>query len=68
MTLSLDQRSVLLTGVAGDIGMVYLQGLVAKGANVVATDLPALRESGEELVRKANQAGPGQAVFVGCVT
>lgn len=66
MTLSLDQRTVLLTGVAGDIGVAYLQGLVGKGANVVATDLPALGEIGEELVRKANQAGPGEAIFVGC--
>lgn len=66
MTFSLAQRSVLLTGVVGEIGMAYLHGLISKGANVVATDLPGFREVGEEVVRKVNEVGPGQAVFVGC--
>ena len=38
-TKALQERTVLLTGVTGDIGSAYLHALTAAGANVVATDL-----------------------------
>jgi len=65
-TKALQERTVLLTGVTGDIGSAYLHALTAAGANVVATDLPAVQDAGESLTEDASAAGPGQAVFVGC--
>lgn len=65
-TKTLSERTVLLTGVTGDIGSAYLRALTAAGANVVATDLPALQNIGESLTEEASAVGPGKAVFVGC--
>lgn len=59
-------RAVLLTGVCGDIGATYLSAFVAAGANVVATDLPALGAAGRELAVNATRKGSGRAVFVDC--
>lgn len=59
-------RTVLLTGVCGDIGATYLSAFVTAGANVVATDLPALSEAGKELAIAATRNGPGRAVFADC--
>jgi len=56
-------RSVLVTGAGGGIGAVYVRALVARGADVVAADLPATAEAGRENVDKATAAGPGRAVF-----
>ncbi|GAB3279794.1 3-oxoacyl-ACP reductase FabG [Sinomonas notoginsengisoli] len=61
-----SDRTVLLTGVGGDIGATYLSGLVQAGANVVATDLPGLGEAGRALTSAASDTGPGRAVFVEC--
>lgn len=64
--LGLGGRVVLLTGLTGDIGTAYLNAFTASGAHVVAADLPDLKEAGERIARKANDAGPGRAVFVSC--
>ncbi|MGC5628173.1 SDR family NAD(P)-dependent oxidoreductase [Georgenia sp. Z1344] len=61
---SYEGRSVLLTGVAGDIGRTYLTELVRAGANVVATDLKSTADTAEAAVAEANGLGAGQAVFV----
>jgi len=67
MTLQgLAGRTVLLTGVTGDIGATYLSRLTDAGADVVAADLPALESEGERLAAQATASGPGRAVFVGC--
>jgi NAD(P)-dependent dehydrogenase (short-subunit alcohol dehydrogenase family) len=57
-------RSVLLTGVVGDIGQEYLRALVAAGANVVAMDLEQTAERGRSLAKEATASGPGSATFV----
>jgi NAD(P)-dependent dehydrogenase (short-subunit alcohol dehydrogenase family) len=62
----LDGATVILTGVAGDIGATYAQALTAAGANVVAADIHAAGEQGAAITDKASTAGPGRAVFVGC--
>jgi NAD(P)-dependent dehydrogenase (short-subunit alcohol dehydrogenase family) len=64
--VNLDNRSVLLTGAAGDIGAAYLAALTAAGANVIACDLPALEREGSQLAAKATDQGPGRAVFTTC--
>lgn len=64
--MNLDNRSVLLTGAAGDIGAAYLAALTAAGANVIACDLPALERGGSRLAAKATDQGPGRAVFTTC--
>ena len=64
--MNLDNKTVLLTGVAGDIGAAYLAALTAAGANVVATDLPAAAEEGLRLTAKATGQGPGAAEFAAC--
>ncbi|MHA7127661.1 SDR family NAD(P)-dependent oxidoreductase [Janibacter indicus] len=56
--------TTILTGVSGDIGRAYLQAFVRAGRNVLATDLAAAAEPGEQAVREANEVGPGRAVFV----
>lgn len=63
---SLEKRTVLLTGVAGDIGRTYLHAFVRNGARVVATDLAAAAETGARAVTEANEQGPGEAVFAEC--
>ena len=65
-TGTMRNRTVLLTGVTSEIGTAYLQALTAAGANVVATDLPALQNQGEEVVGQASSSGPGRAIFVPC--
>jgi NAD(P)-dependent dehydrogenase (short-subunit alcohol dehydrogenase family) len=57
-------RTVLLTGVTGDIGTAYLAALVTAGARVVATDLPGMEDAGHKLVSDTEKDSPGEAVFV----
>jgi NAD(P)-dependent dehydrogenase (short-subunit alcohol dehydrogenase family) len=57
-------RTVLLTGVSGDIGATYLSAFTEAGANVVATDLGQFTDIGRKLTAEASDAGPGRAVFV----
>ncbi|EWT06141.1 dehydrogenase [Intrasporangium chromatireducens Q5-1] len=59
-----EGRSVLLTGVAGDIGRTYLHQFVEAGAYVVATDLQDAADTGQSAVDEANSLGTGKAVFV----
>ncbi|MPV35487.1 SDR family NAD(P)-dependent oxidoreductase [Georgenia subflava] len=59
-----EGRSVLLTGVAGDIGRTYLHQFVKAGAQVVATDLENTTDTAESAVAEANTLGAGRAVFV----
>ena len=67
MTLQgLAGRTVLLTGVTGDIGATYLSRFTAAGANVIAGDLPSSKDEGERLAEEATASGPGSAVFVAC--
>lgn len=54
----------ILTGVSGDIGQAYLKAFVQAGRNVVATDIAAASEAGQQYAANANQEGPGRAVFV----
>lgn len=63
---TLSGRVVLLTGVTGDIGATYLDQFLQAGANVVATDLPEVANTGEKLVAEAARHNPGEAFFVGC--
>ncbi|MGC5615381.1 SDR family oxidoreductase [Georgenia sp. Z1491] len=58
-------RTVLLTGVVGDIGQAYLRALVAAGANVLAMDLESTADQASALVERASSAGPGRAQFMG---
>jgi NAD(P)-dependent dehydrogenase (short-subunit alcohol dehydrogenase family) len=64
--VNLDNRTVLLTGATGDIGAAYLRALTAAGANVIATDLPALEPEGSRVAAEATGLGPGTAVFTVC--
>jgi NAD(P)-dependent dehydrogenase (short-subunit alcohol dehydrogenase family) len=64
MRNSYDGRTVLLTGVAGDIGRTYLHEFVRAGAQVVATDLENTADTAESAVAEANALGTGRAVFV----
>lgn len=67
MTLQgLTGRTVLLTGITGDIGATYLSAFTAAGANVVAADLPSFETEGRRLAEEATETGPGRAVFAGC--
>ncbi|MGO1561703.1 MAG: SDR family NAD(P)-dependent oxidoreductase [Actinomycetaceae bacterium] len=59
-----EGRSVLLTGVVGDIGQEYLRALTEAGARVVAMDLEQAAEKGTRLAEEATAAGPGNATFV----
>lgn len=62
----LSDRTILLTGAGGDIGAAYLCAFIKAGADVLATDLPALGEAGRALAAQASEAGPGRGVFVEC--
>lgn len=64
--MNLGNRSILLTGAAGDIGAAYLAALTSAGANVIACDLPAMRTEGSRLAAKATDQGQGRAVFTTC--
>ncbi|WP_433574787.1 SDR family NAD(P)-dependent oxidoreductase [Nocardia brasiliensis] len=64
--IGLEGHTVLLTGVAGDIGAAYLNALVAAGADVVAADLPSRAPEGISLADKATATGPGVALFAPC--
>jgi NAD(P)-dependent dehydrogenase (short-subunit alcohol dehydrogenase family) len=64
--VNLRGHTVLLTGAAGDIGAAYLGALAAAGANVIATDLPALEPEGSRLAAEATKQGTGTAVFTAC--
>ncbi|GAA5167567.1 MULTISPECIES: SDR family NAD(P)-dependent oxidoreductase [Amycolatopsis] len=57
---AVNERTVLLTGCTGDIGVAYLKALTATGHNVVAVDLA----DGTAAVESV--AGPGKAVFQRC--
>jgi NAD(P)-dependent dehydrogenase (short-subunit alcohol dehydrogenase family) len=65
MTAPMDfaGRTVLLTGAAGEIGAAYLEAFVHAGANVLATDLTAVRPAGNAIAEKVSAAGPGRVVF-----
>ncbi|HEX8007640.1 MAG TPA: SDR family NAD(P)-dependent oxidoreductase, partial [Trebonia sp.] len=65
-SVNLGGRTVLLTGAVGDIGAAYLGAATAAGANVIATDLPALAPRGSRLAAAATKQGPGAAVFTPC--
>ncbi|PXY22870.1 SDR family NAD(P)-dependent oxidoreductase [Prauserella muralis] len=59
---NLHGKVVLLTGCTGDIGVSYLHGLTAAGADVVAVDLA----DGTAAAAEATRKGPGSAVFRTC--
>lgn len=62
--MGLDGTTVIVTGAAGGIGGRYVHAFAARGANVVATDVPVAAERGASLAEKAGADGPGRAVFV----
>lgn len=61
--LDLTGDVAVVTGATGDIGAEYVCGLVAAGADVVLTDVTATTDAGVALAEKANDLGPGRALF-----
>lgn len=64
--IDLAGATVIVTGVAGDIGATYVQAYTAAGANVVAADLAGAADAGRAAAEKASASGPGRAVFTEC--
>ena len=62
-SIDLTGDVVMVTGATGDIGIEYVCALVAAGADVVATDIASTASAGQDLVLRANEIGPGKAVF-----
>ncbi|MHA6618955.1 SDR family NAD(P)-dependent oxidoreductase [Pseudonocardia sp. DLS-67] len=58
--MSLDGKTVIVTGATGGIGERYVHAFAEAGANVVATDVPAAAGAGADLAAKAGD----RAVFV----
>jgi NAD(P)-dependent dehydrogenase (short-subunit alcohol dehydrogenase family) len=63
MAALMRDKAGLVTGAAGGIGRAAAIAFAREGAAVVATDLEAARDAGEETVRQIEAAG-GRATFV----
>ena len=64
MTSSTAPRSVIVTGAAGGMGGDFVRAFAATGADVIASDVAARTEIGEQFAAEVTAAGGGQVRFV----
>ena len=60
MAISIEGKSVIVTGGAGEMGSAISRRLVHEGANVLIADLA----DGSKLAAELNAAGPGKAIYL----
>lgn len=61
MSIAVNDKRVFVTGGARGIGAAIVRHLAAGGAEVASVDVT--EDSGQEVARKADAAGPGTAAF-----